>query len=91
MELAGADDMDAAQKGERAGASESAGPYLCSLRDPPIELRSNLREVQAKVHNLVGEVCNIFLVTEGVRFELTRPFGLPVFKTGAFNRSATPP
>ncbi len=28
---------------------------------------------------------------EGVRFELTRPFGLPVFKTGAFNRSATPP
>src|SRR6184192_775006 len=29
--------------------------------------------------------------TEGVRFELTRPFGLPVFKTGAINRSATPP
>ena len=28
---------------------------------------------------------------EGVRFELTRPLGLPVFKTGAFNRSATPP
>jgi hypothetical protein len=31
------------------------------------------------------------LMAEGVRFELTRPFGLPVFKTGAFNRSATPP
>jgi hypothetical protein len=30
-------------------------------------------------------------MAEGVRFELTRPFGLPVFKTGAFNRSATPP
>jgi hypothetical protein len=30
-------------------------------------------------------------VAEGVRFELTRPFGLPVFKTGAINRSATPP
>src|SRR5205809_7856242 len=30
-------------------------------------------------------------LAEGVRFELTRPFGLPVFKTGAFNRSATPP
>ena len=28
---------------------------------------------------------------EGVRFELTRPLGLPVFKTGAINRSATPP
>ena len=28
---------------------------------------------------------------EGVRFELTRPFGPPVFKTGAINRSATPP
>ncbi len=32
-----------------------------------------------------------FVVAEGVRFELTRPFGLPVFKTGAINRSATPP
>lgn len=26
-----------------------------------------------------------------MRFELTRPFSLPVFKTGAINRSATPP
>jgi hypothetical protein len=33
----------------------------------------------------------IINVAEGVRFELTRPFGLPVFKTGAINRSATPP
>ena len=31
------------------------------------------------------------VLAEGVRFELTRPFGLPVFKTGAINRSATPP
>ena len=31
------------------------------------------------------------MLAEGVRFELTRPFGLPVFKTGAINRSATPP
>ncbi len=30
-------------------------------------------------------------MAEGVGFEPTRPFGLPVFKTGAFNRSATPP
>jgi hypothetical protein len=29
-------------------------------------------------------------VAEEVRFELTRPFGPPVFKTGAINRSATP-
>ena len=35
--------------------------------------------------------CLIIKVAEGVRFELTRPFGLPVFKTGAINRSATPP
>jgi hypothetical protein len=28
---------------------------------------------------------------EGVRFELTRAFALPVFKTSALNRSATPP
>jgi hypothetical protein len=26
-----------------------------------------------------------------VGFEPTIPFGMPVFKTGAFNRSATPP
>ena len=35
--------------------------------------------------------CLIIKGAEGVRFELTRPFGLPVFKTGAINRSATPP
>jgi hypothetical protein len=35
----------------------------------------------------------LFLVrmAEGVGFEPTRPFGLPVFKTGAFDHSATPP
>jgi hypothetical protein len=38
-----------------------------------------------------GYKCLIINETEGVRFELTRPFGLPVFKTGAINRSATPP
>ncbi len=31
------------------------------------------------------------LVAEGVGFEPTEPFGSPVFKTGAFNRSAIPP
>src|SRR5439155_19885602 len=36
-------------------------------------------------------IANRKLDAEGVRFELTRPFGLPVFKTGAINRSATPP
>jgi hypothetical protein len=38
-----------------------------------------------------GLIADIMMDAEGVRFELTRPFGLPVFKTGAFNRSATPP
>ena len=28
---------------------------------------------------------------EGVGFEPTMPCGIPVFKTGAFDRSATPP
>ena len=53
-------------------------------------------------HAHAGEKAVIFLplfvdlhvkrkLAEGVRFELTRPFGLPVFKTGAINRSATPP
>jgi hypothetical protein len=31
------------------------------------------------------------LAAEGVGFEPTRACTLPVFKTGAFNRSATPP
>ena len=30
-------------------------------------------------------------LAEAVRFELTDPFGPPVFKTGAIDRSATPP
>ncbi len=30
-------------------------------------------------------------MAEGVGFEPTRPYGLPVFKTGALNRYATPP
>jgi len=30
-------------------------------------------------------------VAEGVRFELTRPFGLAVFKTAVLNHSTTPP
>ena len=30
-------------------------------------------------------------MTEGVGFEPTRAFALPVFKTGAINRSTTPP
>lgn len=31
------------------------------------------------------------VVAEGARFELARPEGLPVFKTGAIDRSANPP
>ena len=30
-------------------------------------------------------------LAEGVGFEPTMPCGIPVFKTGAFDRSATPP
>jgi hypothetical protein len=30
-------------------------------------------------------------MVEGVGFEPTIPFGMPVFKTGAFDHSATPP
>src|SRR5947207_11500240 len=41
--------------------------------------------------DVLGCKCLRIKLAEGVRFELTRPFGLPVFKTGAINRSATPP
>jgi hypothetical protein len=30
-------------------------------------------------------------LAEGVRFELTRPFGLALFKSARFNHSRTPP
>ena len=31
------------------------------------------------------------VLAEGEGFEPSKPYGLPVFKTGAFNHSATPP
>src|SRR5258707_10024367 len=43
---------------------------------------------QYQTSNIKHGTCS---VAEGGRFELTTPFGLPVFKTGAINRSATPP
>gem|GEM_PF-3777118 len=42
--------------------------------------------LQSAIHNPQFE-----RLAEGVGFEPTRPFGLPVFKTGAINRSTTPP
>lgn len=36
-------------------------------------------------------VTPLFNLAEAQRFELWNPFGSPVFKTGAFNRSATLP
>ena len=66
--------------------------YRCAL---PIRrcLRGGLGNVlcaNCRAPAIAGGTSNID-VAEGVRFELTRPFGLPVFKTGAINRSATPP
>ena len=85
-------------EGVRLSKAFALAPVLESFafwhrREPrrPVELRSNLREVHAFVSDPVREVGTALNVAEGVRFELTRPFGLPVFKTGAFNRSATPP
>ena len=56
--------------------------YLCRCR--------LARAAAGGTSNIEHRTSNID-VAEGVRFELTRPFGLPVFKTGAINRSATPP
>ena len=35
--------------------------------------------------------CSFYQLAEAVRFELTNPCGLPVFKTGAIDHSATLP
>ena len=53
--------------------------------------RSNISGFLCKTVMLSSSCSRYARETEGVRFELTRPFGLPVFKTGAINRSATPP
>jgi hypothetical protein len=45
-----------------------------------------LRKKQCAARRIV-KVC----LAEAVRFELTMPCGTPVFKTGAFNHSATLP
>ena len=37
------------------------------------------------------ELFGLSYLAEAMRFELMNPCELPVFKTGAFNRSATPP
>ena len=37
------------------------------------------------------EISYFRFLAEAVRFELTVPFGTPVFKTGALNHYATPP
>ena len=42
---------------------------------------------QSEIRNLKSEI----ELAEGVGFEPTRTFALPVFKTGAINRSTTPP
>ena len=40
---------------------------------------------------LTASVVETWEKAEGVGFEPTMPCGIPVFKTGAFDRSATPP
>jgi hypothetical protein len=58
----------------------------------PVELRSNLREVPTLVRDLVVEVGNALRVGGGGEIRTHETLAsLPVFKTGAFNRSATPP
>ena len=52
---------------------------------------ANIGSVVMQIGYAIGPVAGATREAEGVRFELTRPFGPPVFKTGAINRSATPP
>ncbi len=68
--------------------------------DPPMAYppKSSESRWRSKLHSPWNEETNPLHskswqpeVVEGVGFEPTIPFGMPVFKTGAFNRSATPP
>lgn len=47
-------------------------------------LQKKRKPEQSKLFGLLN-------LAEAMRFELMSPFEPPVFKTGAFNRSATPP
>ena len=70
------------------------------LRGVPYKQNPHSRALAGKVNfdgfvmrnrYAIGSAAEDTRGAEGVRFELTRPFGLPVFKTGAINHSATPP
>ena len=58
----------------------------------PVELRSNLREFPTSVRELIREVGDSLFDGGGGEIRTHETLSsLPVFKTGAFNRSATPP
>lgn len=59
-----------------------------------LELHHVPPEIQKSVGRAIiqyGIRRQVYSEAEGAGFEPARPCGLPVFKTGAFNRSATPP
>jgi hypothetical protein len=73
--------------------SDSRALLLTLARDAPRQ--SNGVRISRRSLPMCAEydtvVANRREVAEGVGFEPTRPFGLPVFKTGAINHSTTPP
>ena len=67
-------------------AGALAATALHQLRLSDGFLRGQILHVGALCVNCIGT-----LLAEAVRFELTKGCPLPVFKTGALSRSATPP
>ena len=56
-----------------------------------MEFAGDLRNSEARKTKGLPNGNPLFNLAEAQRFELWNPFGSPVFKTGAFNRSATLP
>src|SRR5213083_1701181 len=71
--------------------SESTLTITPQLHAALLRFFKRAKRIHYHAFSSVGSSARSTREAEGVRFELTRPFGLPVFKTGAINRSATPP
>ena len=77
-----------------AAARTSLAWYSCSRNPSSLRfhrLKQSTPAAEQRGTPMFAPVCRGAWLAEGVGFEPTFPFRIPVFKTGALNHSATPP
>src|SRR2546423_15536240 len=78
--------------GEGGGASSTIGTnFFLALFFEPGTVQVHMNIYGCRVWEVTQAKCLCYGLAEGVGFEPTRAFTLPVFKTGAINHSTTPP